>query len=71
VAHVALDRFDQVRNQFVTALELYVDLGEGILKALLPDHQSVVDAHQPEREKQPDYQQHEKGDDNGTHGADL
>ena len=67
MAHVALDGFDQVRNQLVAAFELHVDLGEGIPEAVPGDHQPVVDAHEPEREQQPDAQKHEQGDDDGTH----
>src|SRR5262245_45310100 len=47
VAHVALDGFDQVRNQLVAAFELHVDLGEGVLEAVPGDHQPVVDVHEP------------------------
>ena len=67
MAHVALDRFDQIRNQLVAAFELHVDLGEGVLEAVPGDHQPVVDAHEPDREQQPDAQEHEEGDDDGTH----
>jgi hypothetical protein len=53
-----LTAFDQVRNQLVAALELYVDLGEGVLEAVRGDYQPVVDAHEPDREQQPDAQEH-------------
>jgi hypothetical protein len=42
-------------------------MGEGVLEAVPGDHQPVVDAHEPEREQQPDAQEHEQGDDDGTH----
>jgi hypothetical protein len=71
VAHVALDGFDQVRNQLVAAFELHVDLGERVLEAVSGDYQPVVDAHEPEREQHPDAQEHEQGDDDGTHWPDL
>jgi hypothetical protein len=67
MAHVAFDGFDQVGNQIVAAFELHVDLSEGVLDAVPGDHQPVVDAHQPEREQEPDAQEHEQGDDDGTH----
>src|SRR5262249_19029803 len=67
VADVALDGFDQVRNQVVAAFELDVDLGESVLEAVRGDHQPVVDAQEPEPEQQPDAQEHEKRDDEGTH----
>jgi len=42
-------------------------LGEGVLEAVPRDHQPVVDGREPEREQKPDGQEHEQGDDNGTH----
>ena len=39
---VAFRRFDQVRNQVVAALELHVDLCEGIFKAVPQGHEPVV-----------------------------
>jgi hypothetical protein len=38
MAHVALDGFNQVRNQLVAAFELDVDLGEGVLEAVPGNH---------------------------------
>ena len=55
------------RQAFVAAFELHVDLCEGVLEAVPGDHQAVVDAHEPEREQQPDAQEHEQGGDDGTH----
>jgi len=40
---VALGRFHQVGDQVVAALELHVDLGEGVLEPVAQGHQTVVD----------------------------
>ena len=64
--HVALDGLDQVGDQVVPPLQLHVDLGEGVLVPVPGDDQPVVDAHDPERERHPDAQEHEQSDDDGT-----
>src|SRR5262249_53196519 len=47
---------DQVRNQVVAALELHVDLREGVLEAVAQRHQAVVDGDRPDREGDDDPQ---------------
>jgi hypothetical protein len=49
VLQVALDRFDQVRNQVVAAPELNVDLRERVLETVTQHHQAVVDGDRPYR----------------------
>jgi len=43
VGHIALGGFDEVGDEVVAAFELDVDLGEGVLEAVLESDQAVVD----------------------------
>src|ERR1043165_3491691 len=54
VLNVALRRLDQVRNQVVAALELHVDLREGVLEAVPERDQPVVDRDRPYGERDDD-----------------
>jgi hypothetical protein len=51
VREVALGGLHQVRDQVVTALQLDVDLREGVLEALAQLHQPVVDRDAPEDDR--------------------
>ena len=51
VGHVALGGLDEVRDQVVAALELHVDLGEGVLAGITQRDEPVVDADAPDRGK--------------------
>ena len=56
---VALDRFHQVRNQVVTALELYIYLAPGILYPLPETDQTVLD---PDQGKDQNRDENQKAD---------
>ena len=58
--HVGLGGFDQVGDQIVAALELDVDLREGVLEAIAQVHQVVVERDQPENDRDDDYQKSQK-----------
>src|SRR6266446_8671094 len=47
VLDVALSRFHEIRDQVVAALQLDVDLRKGVLEAVAPRNQRVVDRDQP------------------------
>ena len=49
VLHVALGGLDEVGDEIVAALELDVDLGEGVFEAIAEGDEGVVDAGDPER----------------------
>jgi hypothetical protein len=48
VLHVALGGLNEIRDEVVAALELDVDLGEGVFEAVAKGDQAVVDAGDPE-----------------------
>jgi hypothetical protein len=54
VLDVALGGLDQVGNQVVAALQLHVDLREGVLEAIAHRHQAVVDRDRPEHDHNDD-----------------
>ena len=61
--HVALGRLDEVGNQVVATLQLYIDLGEGVLAPGSEGNQFVIDAGGPEAEDHDNAENHEQGDD--------
>jgi hypothetical protein len=46
--HIALGGLDQVRDEIITPLQLDIDLGEGILKTIAEDNESVIDTDDPQ-----------------------
>jgi hypothetical protein len=60
--HVALGDFDQIRNQVITAGELDIDLGKGILEGVAGGDQSVIGGDQEQHDHDDDDQ-----DDNQAH----
>jgi hypothetical protein len=50
VLHVSLRRFDEVRNQVVTTLELDVDLRPGLLGDILEAYEAVIESDEPDRD---------------------
>ena len=48
VLHVALGGLNEIRDEVVAALELDVDLGEGVFEAVAKGDKAVVDAGDPE-----------------------
>jgi hypothetical protein len=51
VRGVALDGLDQVRDQVVALLELNIDVGEGLVRALAQRNKAVVDRNDPDHEQ--------------------
>ena len=66
VLHVALDRLDQVGDEVVPALQLDLDLGEGVLEAVLEGNETVVYPDHEKEEDESDPAEHAKYDD-GSH----
>src|SRR5690554_4395280 len=60
VAHVGPGGLHQVGNQVVAALELYLDLGEGVLEAVLQRHQAVVDRDRIDHQQADHHQRQDK-----------
>ena len=52
-----LGGFDQIRNQVVAPLELHVDLGERVSKAIPEIDEAVVDAREPGDQHDGEHQQ--------------
>ena len=57
MACIAFYRFDQIGNEIMPSLELYIDVCPGILRLNLQPHQAVVDAD----DKQHAYCQDDQG----------
>jgi hypothetical protein len=57
---IASGDLDQVGNQVVAALQLHVDLREGVLERVARGHQAVVDAHAPECDGGHNHQQYQQ-----------
>ena len=67
VLHVALSGLDEVGDEIVTALELNIDLGEGVLEAIAKGDEAVVDAGDPKAGDQEDGEDNAE-DDEDEHG---
>lgn len=67
VLHVALSGLDEVGDEIVTALELNIDLGEGVFEAIAKGDEAVVDAGDPEAGDEEDGEDNAK-DDEDEHG---
>ncbi len=53
VLEVALGGFDKIRDEVVAALQLHVDLGEGVLEAVLEGDEAIVLADRRKRPRRP------------------
>ena len=69
MGHVTLGGFDEVRDEVVTALQLHVHLGEGVLEAVPQPDEGVVDADQEEADENEGGEKNKKCDDGETHSA--
>jgi hypothetical protein len=65
VLEVALGDFDEVGDEVVTALQLDVDLGEGVLEAVAEGDEAVVDAGDEEGGDQRETEESDEDDDEG------
>jgi hypothetical protein len=68
VAHVRLGRLDQVGDQVVPALQLHVDLAEGVLVAVAQGDEIVVDPHREQRRQADDDQGGDRRDRQAAQG---
>ena len=57
VLQVALGDLDQIRDEVVAALQLHIDLGEGILEAITEGDEAVVETGDPDPGKNGDREQ--------------
>lgn len=71
VLHVAFGDLDEIRNEVVAALELDVDLREGVLEAVTEFDEFVVDAGDPEAEDEKERDENTEGDECGDHGSEA
>ena len=62
MGEVSLRGYDQIWDQVVTALELYVDLRKGIFEAVAQRHQAVVDAHHKQGDADGKYEENSEND---------
>ena len=51
MAHVALDRLDQVGDEVIPALELDVNAAPALGHHILVGHQPVVNRHRPDKQE--------------------
>ena len=68
VLHVAFGDLDQIGDEIVPPLELYFDLGEGVLVAVPERDEPVVDAHHERGQHDGDQDKCDERDHNGRHG---
>ena len=65
--HVTLGGLDEIGDEVVAALELDVDLGEGVFEAIAKGDEAVVDAGDPEAGDEEDGEDNAE-DDEDEHG---
>ena len=58
---IALDGFDEIRNQIVTALELHVDVRPGVVALNFEADQAVVHADEKKDQEHEDAQNNQTG----------
>jgi hypothetical protein len=65
--HVTLGDLDEIGDEVVTALQLNVDLSEGVFEAIAERDEAVVDAGEPEAEYDDEKEKDSEEDENKAH----